>query len=253
MGYINMKKLVALLSAGIVLISISGCRKKQSSQLDFEESYQYETSTTTTSETISENNTELVDNIKVDIVDDQEDIIDKEIVAASNKEIETEIVAYFEDLEEEVNYYLNQENFDKMKEKAKEIAIIGIDFIFYGTEIKGITFDELTQESKEQIKVIVSSIDSKIESKIPGYKETIKDKFGRGYDYLTEKIENGLNFIDGKLDKKYGEDYQNVKDKANEVKEDIKDDASDIYDKAKEGVSDGWSKVKGWYENKTGK
>ena len=255
MGYINMRRLVALLSTGLVLISLSGCQKNES--LESEVTVPFSNSSPSLPEEpsvkneVKENST--VSEQKKQTTTNSETIDNEEVTDKSEKEIEEEVVKYFEDLEKEVAYYVNEENFDKVKDKAKEIAIIGIDFIFYGTEIKGVTFEELTQESKEKIMGIVSSIDSKLESKIPGYKETIKDKFGRGYDYLSEKIESGKTYVDGKLSDKYGEDYEQAKEKAKDIGEDIKNGASELYDKAKDGTLEGWSKIKGWYENKTGK
>jgi len=243
MKYINIQKLIAIISAGFILLSISGCQKKEVSNnndsSNVENSQHVETPSTNDSN-INEDN-KLIDTII------------NQPTTTIPEEKENEIVTYFENLEAEVTSYINQDNFDKVKEKVKNIAITGIDFIFYGTEIKGVTFDGLTIETKEKIMNIVASIDSKIEAKIPGYKETIKDKFGQGYSYVTEKLHEGIDYIDNKLDEKYGQDYQETKDKTSEIVEEVKGTVSDIFDKVSEEASDGWSKIKDWYEDKTGK
>ena len=239
MKYVNVQKLIAILSAGFILLSVSGCQKKESNnkvQKDENSSFvQIQTEPAIDTE-----------NVLIDIIDNEE-------VITADIDKEKEIVGYFEELEHEVTTYINQDNFEQMKEKIKKIAITGIDFIFYGTEIKGITFEELTTETKEKIMNIVASIDGKIEGKIPGYKDTIKDKFGQGYSYVTGKLSEGIDYIDNKLEQKYGQDYQDAKDKANEIKDDVKEEASDIFNKVSEEVSEGWSKIKKWYEDKTGK
>lgn len=227
MKYINVKKMVAVISAGFILISISGCKKQEEisySNIPGNSSNQY---------------------VETELTEETQKLI--------NENDNEEIVTYFEDLEQQVDDCLNESNFDKLKEKAKNIAITGIDFIFYGKEIKGVTFEELTEETKNKIMYIVASVDSKIESKIPGYKETIKDKFGQGYDYVSEKLQEGLNYVDGKLEEKYGDDYMNAKDKATDIKDDVKENASNIYDKVTEEIESGWSKIKEWYEEKTNK
>lgn len=243
MKYINFQRLIAVVSAGFILLSINGCQKKEASNINDVpkvENYQYIQPPSTSEPNITNNNS-LIDKIE-----------DESIITA-NESKENEVVKYFEDLETEVTSYINQDNFDNLKEKIKSIAITGIDFVFYGTEIKGVTFDELTTATKEKIMNIVASIDSKIESKLPGYKETMKDKFGQGYGYVTEKLKQGLDYVDSKLDEKYGQKYQGTKDKTTEIVENIKEGASNIFEEASEQASNGWSKIKEWYENKTGK
>ena len=235
MKYINMKKLIAIISAGCILISISGCKKHEDA-----------------------NKSNVSDTGNYQYMENPSEQFKLESAESSNETqvgetIENEIITYFQGLEEEVNNCINAESFEKVKEKAKEMFITGIDFIFYCKEIKGVTFEELTTEAQERIMYIVANIDSKIESKIPGYKETIKDKFGQGYDYVSEKLQEGLKYIDGKLDEKYGEDYQGVKDKANEITDEVKDGASSIYDEVTESISEGFQKIKDWYEDKTDK
>jgi len=242
MKYINIQRIIAVISAGFILISVSGCQKKVETKNNGSEANNYQHIETATS-----NPTNGAENSTIN-----ESLAENTIITTDSI-IEEEIINYFEDLEEEVTYYINEDNFDKLKDKAKKIVITGIDFIFYGTEIKGVTFRELTIETKEKIMSIVASMDGKFESKLPGYKETIKDKFGQGYSYVTEKLQEGINYIDGKLDDKYGEDYQDAKDKASEITEEVRESASNIFGKVSEEISEGFTKIKEWYEDKTGK
>ena len=214
-----MKKLIIVVSLFLISISISGCKDRNEASIYNDDS----------------------------TGDDQQEIVE-------NKENNSEeIVNHFEDLEQEIDDALNESDSDKLKEKAKNIVVNGIDFIFYGKQINGVTFEQLTDEAKEKIIYIVASIDSKIENKIPGYKESIKDKAGQGYEYASEKFKQGLDYIDSKLNEKYGQSYEDAKDKVNEVTDDIKDTASDIYDKTTEKFEYGWGKIKEWYEEKTNK
>lgn len=230
MKYINIKKVLAVISAGFIIISMSGCESKEAS---------VSTDNNSQIEIVNEPGVDLKDNSSSVVIDSQTK--------------EEEVIDYFENLESDVEKYVNESNFDKVKDKAKNIAITGIDFIFYGTEIKGVTFEELTDTTKEKIMAIVARIDSKIESKVPNYKDTIKDKFGKGYDYVTDKLHQGIDYVDNKLEEKYGEKYDNVKDKASEIKEEVKEGASEVWDTIKDKTSDGFSKVKDWYEEKTGR
>lgn len=237
MKYVNIKKLIVVLSTGFVLISVSGCNKNG------EKVYS----------NVQENS--LNQNVETETLVNTEanNYVETEPILETTQNKEVEIINYFDSLEQEIDSYINEGKFEEMKEKAKNIAITGIDFIFYGKEIKGVTFEELTIDTKNKIMTIVSRIDSKIENKIPGYKDTIKDKFGQGYDYVSLKLDEVLIYIDGKLETEYGDNYERTKEKASNITEDVKEGASNVYEKVSEEISDGWSKIKEWYEEKTNK
>ena len=99
---------------------------------------------------------------------------------------EEEIVTYFENLKEGFN---NNSNVDEsLTSKLKTSFVSIVDFIFYGKEIKGYTFNQLTNNAKLKIVGIALVIDSKIDTYFPGYKETIKDKYTSIKASLVEKI-----------------------------------------------------------------
>jgi len=236
MKYINVKKVIAVVSAGFILMSMTGCKKEEKNYSNKQEQIV---------------NEYIQEETKKEELEYIELETNKTSSLVENKEIE--VINYFEKLEEEVDNSLNEDNLDKMKEKVINIVITGIDFIFYDTEIKGVTFEELTNDTKIKIMSVVASIDDKIERKIPGYKEIIKDKIGQGYDYVSKKLDDALTYADDKLEEKYGEDYEDVKNKASEILDAIKEGSSDIYGNVSEDVKEGWSKIKDWYEAKTNK
>jgi len=230
MKYINIKKVISILSTSFIVLSMSGCKtEKQVDSTNSDDNIEYEYN---------------VDN-------EQDSQLSNDLIIYENKE--EEIVSYFENLETIIDNYINQDNFEKIKESSKEMVVTGIDFIFYGKEIKGITFNELTDTTKEKIIEIVNNIDIKLENKIPGYKETIKDKFNQGYDYISEKLKEGSDYIDDKLESKYGLEYEKIKENAKEIKDEVKEDASDTFDLVQDKVSSGFTKIKNWYEEKTDK
>lgn len=232
MKYINIKKIIVVLSAGFVLLSMSGCQSEE--------------------QVINNKDKKEISN-RIEINPEVSSPIDNFTSDDIVVEKEEEIVSYFENLENEVDDYINENNFDEVKDKAKNIAITGIDFLFYEKEINGITFEELTDETKNKIINIVVSIDNKIENRIPGYKDTVKDKFGKSYGYVTDKLHQGLEYVDDKLEDKYGEKYDNVKEKTLGIKDEVKDTVSDVWQEVKDKTSSGWSKLKDRYEEKTNK
>ncbi|MGE5455979.1 MAG: hypothetical protein ACM3O4_02630 [Ignavibacteriales bacterium] len=196
----------------------------------------------------------------------EEKTIDKKIVreeASSNYAIpeeeptlveepmtEVETVQYFNTVEEEVNEYVNFDNFDNVKDKLNDLFISTVDFVFYGKEINGVTFNDLTEETKNQILIILERIDNAIEFKQPGYKVIVKDKSSELYDNVSEKIKEGLNYTDNFLEEKIGEErYQGIKDATKEFGSDVKDITIDAFNDSKEIVEKGFGYLKGWYED----
>lgn len=92
---------------------------------------------------------------------------------------------------EMINYFdntLKEIDNIKLKEQAKEKFVELVDFIFYDGSIKGHTFKELSNTTKAKIIKIFINIDNKIETKYPNYKETIKDTSNKAYNNIKTKI-----------------------------------------------------------------
>lgn len=158
---------------------------------------------------------------------------------------EEEIINYFESMKEEVSNCLSSENVNNFKENVKNIIIDAIDFIFYGKEIKGFTFEELSEETKEKIMKLVAEMDMMIESKKPGYKEELKSSFGRFKDAAKNNISN----IDEVLKNTLGESYNHLKElfgATGELGIDIAETGLGLLDS-------GFTYIKEWYEEETGK
>ncbi|MEG0021325.1 MAG: hypothetical protein RSB77_00080 [Bacilli bacterium] len=210
MKNVNVKKIVFVILTGFVLVT-TGCTNKKE----------------------IENNEPKNDIIEItDYVDKSEEIKNKDEY----------VINYFEEKESEVNEILENNSFDKLKEGSKEIFVNLVDFLFYNGEIKGITFDELNETTKTKILNITSSIDSKIEKKIPDYKETTKDKTGKVLIYVEEKIKSTKEFLEEKVIEKVGED------KYKETVDEVKEKGNEIKEKSKEIIDNGKTKIKNWYE-----
>jgi len=122
-------------------------------------------------------------------------------------------ISLITDRDKEVLNYFNDTlksiETEKVKEKAINYFIIVTDFLFFDSEINGIKFDDLKEETKEEILKIYFNIDSKIENKFPNYKDTIKSKSNKVYNSASNKIKEGINYIDEKAYEKLGEENYN--------------------------------------------
>ena len=167
--------------------------------------------------------------------------LDSDNNSDNNVSSEEDVVSYFEKNYNEID----STNWDNIKDKAKGYFITIVDFIFYNGEIKGRTFNELSTSAKLKIISIALKIDNKIEKYVPGYKETLSDK----YNNVKEKLVT--LYLDLSVDIcKNHEDGCNT---AKEIFKDIKDSCKIGWDFIKGLLSAGTSKLKDWYEIYSGK
>ncbi len=88
---------------------------------------------------------------------------------------EMDVVNFFEQETNAIETY--NENDVSFREKAKNTFTTIIDFLFYGKEVKGYTFKELTNTAKLKVISLALKIDHKIDEYFPNYKEKVKDKY----------------------------------------------------------------------------
>ena len=92
-----------------------------------------------------------------------------------------DVLGFFQSVDKE----LDKKN---VGESVKESFIIIIDFLFYDGEIYGSKFNDLTEAIKLKVLKIGASIDKKIDTVFPGYKESISGNVNRIYLGIKEKI-----------------------------------------------------------------
>ncbi|MDD2377425.1 MAG: hypothetical protein PHD10_02010 [Bacilli bacterium] len=238
-----MQKISVLFLVIVILLSMSGCNKKEKEIInDVNETTNH---IVRDNEVVNKKEVAMVEEIKT--VDEVADTYDMPI---DDEMTEKETVSYFQTIETKINEYVNKENFEKVKDKVTDLFILSVDFIFYGTEINGVTFNELTEETKTQILRIVDRIDNAIEKKQPDYKIIIKEKTTKIYDNVSERTRKLINKTDNYLNEKVGEEkYQNFKKSVNEFGNDSKEIIVSGYEGAKKIAKSGFSKAKSWYEN----
>ena len=122
-------------------------------------------------------------------------------------------------LESSLNSINNGSTSDSsFSDSAKGVFVSIVDFLFYHGEINGVTFDELTDSGKQKVLEIASKVDNAIESKIPGYKETISDTASKAFNKASEVIRSGANNLNNFAREKLGEEnYQSIIDAKDEL------------------------------------
>ena len=149
-----------------------------------------------------------------------------------------------------VDNLLKEEKNEDTKSKLKGVFITLVDFVFYDGEIKGVTFNELTQEGKAEVLKMINIIDEKIENYFPGYKESISDKASKAYSKASEIIKNGANNIKEFAQEKLGEEYyQEIIAAKDELVLYTKNAFSLLGDFSSSLFNNVKDKLSNWYEN----
>lgn len=154
---------------------------------------------------------------------------------------EANVISYFESKSNMLTENSNQED-RSLREKARDSFITIIDFIFYDKAIKGYTFKELTNTAKLKIIKLALTIDHKIDSYFPDYKEVIKDKYTNFKGKLAVKYLEFTSY----LCETVGENT------CNQAKEDfntMKESFGFTWQFIKELATSGSSKIKEFYES----
>lgn len=162
----------------------------------------------------------------------------EETTFKTKEEISEEVVNFVEKIETEI---LTEENINKVLQSAKTSFITITDFIFYGTEINGYTFDELTEEAKARVIAIAIEIDAAIEEVRPGYKDEIK----LGVSNLIDKATIKYLEVSEKICTEMGAAACNQAKKDLEV---MKESFGLTLDLAKVLTQKGLESLKSWYE-----
>ena len=179
------------------------------------------------------------------IVDDQLDI----------EYTEDDLTTYINDINNEVETIVVKESLTENDENTLKNTFITLtDFIFYGGEIKGKTFNDLTTTAKESVVSLYEKIDSKIEEKIPGYKETIKETATKTYHNVKEKLLLVKADLLTSYRQEIGEENYNaqgelLEESINTMKESFSPVIDTIVDKSKDIYEGAKEKADSWYQN----
>ena len=179
--YIN----VEIVSIDDKKVPITGVAKKITLIKKAESKEKEETSITDNNS--NNTNTNTTDNNKKEEVKEIEQSTtnnQSEETTTEEKYNDNKVIEYFQTLNDD----LDKSNSDQTtKEKIKSKFTTIIDFLFYEGTIGGRTFNELSSKAKLKVITLALSIDTKIDNKIPGYKNTISSKYQNVKNKLITK------------------------------------------------------------------
>lgn len=256
----NKDKLISILVTGLILVSMTGCKKQEEKITESVKTSLNKATTLPEKDEMYNDNLEVdnqnsqsstnnLDNQTVPI-DDANSNIDVVTIEDNNLSKDEIIINYFNEATYDINNLLSSDNVTNAKMKCKEYFITFVDFIFYDGKIKNITFSELKEDTKKQVITIVQKLDTLIMKKFPNYKETINETSKYLYDQASDLLHKTEENVEDYVESKVGEEtYQDILNEIDEIKKrdqqtwnDMKDFGSDVYESGKD-------KVKNWYEN----
>lgn len=190
---------------------------------------------------------------KVEKYEEKEEVVTKqqptkeEQVVNTNKTTNTNQVVEEKSEANLLSYFENESNmFDSkdtsITDKLKASFTSIIDFIFYDKEIKGYTFKELTNTAKLKVISIALTIDHKIDSYFPNYKDKIKEGYNNIKASLATKyLEVTASFCtkDPETCKQAQEDFEAMKKSFGLTGSKISEAAKNAGSKIKE-LYEGW-------------
>lgn len=106
------------------------------------------------------------------------------------------IYSVFQRIDNSVNNFDYQAAIESAKQEVRQL----IDFIFYGAEMNGTTFEELTEDARQAVYSRLQALDQRIMQYDPDYKEQMGELYNRVQDYASTTIDRAREIINGHID-----------------------------------------------------
>lgn len=154
------------------------------------------------------------------------------------------------EMDNTLNSIDNESSSSNFSDKAKATFISIVDFLFYDGTIKGITFNELTDDGKQKVLEIANKIDVKLEEVSPGYKDKISSTTSNAYNKASEIIKSGASSLNNFAKEKLGdENYNSIIDAKDELVKYSKNALNLVGSAGSKLFSSTKDKLNDWYQN----
>ena len=147
--------------------------------------------------------------IETTIESEEETLLD---TAEKDEEITEYILEEMENLQEQID---NKDD-NNIKKSAKKLFITLIDFIFFDKEIKGVTYNELSEGVKQQLYDELCTINTLIDQYLPDTKESISETYNAYKKYLTPYYYDFIDTIKSYIGEENLKDLKDLKDNLGE-------------------------------------
>ncbi len=171
-----------------------------------------------------------------DIINNQNEVESDEVKETVSGNADAEVLSYVKNIENDA--------FNNITKNLKMGFITIVDFLFYGGDIKGYTFNELTSKAKLEVLEGTLVVDKKIEELFPGYKETISNNTSKVYTNVKNLVVDAYLNITSKICSQNDE----LCDSAKQNFQTLKTSFGFTWDFIKELAGNGINRLKDYYE-----
>ena len=190
---------------------------------------------------------ENTNEIKEEVPKQNNETIKNEVTKPSLSNKDNTVINEMNNTLNSINKESSSSNFS---DKAKATFISIVDFLFYDGTIKGVTFNELTDDGKQKVLEIANKIDVKLEEKVPGYNEKISSTTSNAYNKASEIIKNGASSLNSFAKEKLGdENYNSIIDAKDELVKYSKNALNLVGSAGSKLFSSTKDKLNEWYQN----
>ena len=245
------KKLIALVTSGVMSLSLCGCSKEKAKEsssgivitsgiITVPTTTKLTTTKLTTTTATTTTTTTVITSVTT-----TEPVTEPPLDPVYN-EVDSAVLEEFNVIGDDI---INSKDSSDFLDKGKLYFIYCVDFLFYDGEIKGVKFSDLSEMAREQLICDIITIDNLICSKFPNYKETISEGSSEAFDKAGDIIHSGTTNVKDYSREKLGDDNY---EKIGEYKDMFVEQTSREWDEFKgilgSGYDRGKSKIKDWYE-----
>ena len=194
----------------------------------------------------NENVNKVKEESKEEVPKQNNEIIKNEVSKPSLSNKDNTVINEMNNTLDSIDTESNSSNFS---DKAKATFISIVDFLFYDGTIKGITFNELTDDGKQKVLEIANKIDVKLEEIEPGYKDKISSATRSAYNKASEIIKNGASSLNNFAKEKLGdENYNSIIDAKDELVKYSKNALNLVGSAGSKLFSNTKDKLNDWYQ-----
>lgn len=194
-----------------------------------------------------ENVNEIKEETKEEVTKKNNETIKNEITKPSLSNKDNTII---NEMDNTLNCIDAESSSSNFSDKAKATFITIVDFLFYDGTIKGITFNELTDDGKQKVLEIANKIDVKLEEVSPGYKDKISSTTSNAYNKASEIIKSGASSLNNFAKEKLGdENYNSIIDAKDELVKYSKNALNLVGSAGSKLFSSTKDKLNDWYQN----
>jgi len=124
------------------------------------------------------------------------------------------VIDYYNNIYNDLQEAINKSDKQAIINKGKLIISNLIEFIFFDGDIMGVTFDELTDNTKKIIYTGFLVVDDLLTVYAPEYRDTLSDKYQTIINYIGPKFTEIKEFIGEENIEKLGQIYESTKEVA---------------------------------------